>query len=98
MESQSKTQNTGSQLLKGILIIAISLFACLALVSLVFHFSPSELLQRLADFAEHHFLLFGVFCGVLSIACYRRYMHLTEGISPRAWLNRRKTGRRRQLS
>ena len=60
--------NSNVQMQNRSLLMALSLFfGLIGLVGIIIHFSPDALMRMLSDFAHHHYLMFGMGCGVVAI-------------------------------
>lgn len=55
-------------------LIAIGVFfGCIGVICMILHVSPAAILEKLADFASHHYFLAGFIFLIISLACLKFY-------------------------
>lgn len=57
-----------------LLILATGILAALAALSFIFHVSPKDILDKLADYSKHHYFTTGIFCLLSAIVVFKFYL------------------------
>lgn len=78
MESSVKKSSHKIYQTKLMALVLSSLFGLIAIIGFAIHFAPDTVIQFLSNFAQHHYLLFGMICAVLALVLNRYYLVLLK--------------------
>lgn len=78
MESSVKKNSYKVYHTKLIVLVFSSIFGLIAIMGIVIHFAPEVVIRFLSNFAEHHYLLFGMMCALLALILNRYYLILLK--------------------
>jgi hypothetical protein len=68
------TVKSNKSLTSYLLIVASSSLAAFAALSFIFHISPHDILEKMADFSKHHYFSTGIFCLLSAVVLFKFYL------------------------
>ena len=68
------TVKSNKSLTSYLLILASSSLAAFAALSFIFHISPHDILEKMADFSKHHYFSTGIFCLLSAVVLFKLYV------------------------
>lgn len=71
METMVKSNKS---LTSYLLIAGSSSLAAFAAISFIFHISPHDILEKMADFSKHHYFSTGIFCLLSAVVLFKLYL------------------------
>lgn len=61
-----------------LLILACGTLVTVAALSFIFHISPQDILQRMAEFSKHHYFSTGIFCLLSAVVLFKFYLRTLD--------------------